>query len=140
MQSSDLVPGTACRQVKRLPLQVAVRAVASLMALEAINPKEDVRIYINSAGKSNHLTATFSIATLHIACFCAYTEGGILVPAGGAPYHVISLLDTIQALRINVSTVTLGISASTATLLLVRLLSLHPCLATHQVCAADRVR
>ena len=44
-----------------------------------------------------------------------------LLSAGGSPYAVVAILDTIKTLKVDVSTIAFGQSASTATLLLVRL-------------------
>ena len=45
---------------------------------------------------------------------------------GGSPYYVVIILDMMQAIKPDISTVALGITASSATLLLVR----QPC--SHQ--------
>ena len=48
---------------------------------------------------------------------------GSLLHAGGSPYAVIAILDTLKTIKPDVSTIAFGQSLSTATLLLVRLLS-----------------
>jgi ATP-dependent protease ClpP protease subunit len=40
--------------------------------------------------------------------------------AGGSPYAIVAILDTIAAIKPSVSTIAFGQAASTATLLLVR--------------------
>ena len=42
-----------------------------------------------------------------------------MLTAGGSPYAVIAILDTIAAIKPNVATVAFGLVASTATVLLV---------------------
>jgi ATP-dependent protease ClpP protease subunit len=46
---------------------------------------------------------------------------GFLLTAGGSPYAVIAILDTLKTIKPDVSTIAFGQSLSTATLLLVRL-------------------
>ena len=41
----------SCLEPLVLPLQVATQVVASLLALESIDPEEDITIYINSQGE-----------------------------------------------------------------------------------------
>lgn len=38
--------------IRSLNVQIATNVVAKLMALEAIDDKKDIKLYINSAGKS----------------------------------------------------------------------------------------
>ncbi|KAK9803188.1 hypothetical protein WJX72_011868 [[Myrmecia] bisecta] len=70
----------------RIGDEMSTQIVASLLALEALDDKEDIKLYINSGG--------------------------------GTPYAVISILDTIEAIKPDVSTIAFGQAASTATLLL----------------------
>lgn len=70
----------------RIDDQVATQTVATMLALEAIDPKADIKLYINSAG--------------------------------GSPYSVVGMLDTIRAIEPDVSTVAMGNCSSTATVLL----------------------
>ena len=44
--------------------------------------------------------------------------------AGGSPYYVVSILDMMAAIKPKISTTALGLTASSATLLLVRLSAL----------------
>ncbi|CAK0781754.1 hypothetical protein CVIRNUC_005463 [Coccomyxa viridis] len=70
----------------RINDEVATNIVASLLAMEAMNDAEDIKLYINSPG--------------------------------GQSYSVIALLDTIEAIKPDVTTIALGLCASTATVLL----------------------
>jgi ATP-dependent Clp protease protease subunit len=70
----------------RIDDQLATQTVAQILALEAIDPTADIRLYINSAG--------------------------------GSPYAVVGMLDTIRAIQPQVSTVAMGNCSSTATVLL----------------------
>lgn len=70
----------------RIDDQLACQVVASLMALEAINPTADIKLYINSPG--------------------------------GSPYAIVGILDTIRAIKPDISTIAMGQCASTATVLL----------------------
>lgn len=70
----------------RISDELSCQIVAKLLALEAIDEKQDIKLYINSPG--------------------------------GSPYAVIAILDTIESIKCDVSTVAFGLVASTATLLL----------------------
>jgi len=70
----------------RIDDQVATQIVATLLGLEAIDPKAYIKLYINSAG--------------------------------GSPYAVVGVLDTIRAISPEISTIAMGTCSSTATVLL----------------------
>jgi ATP-dependent Clp protease protease subunit len=70
----------------RIDDAVATQIVATLLALEAIDPTADIKLYINSAG--------------------------------GSPYAVVGILDTMRAIQPEISTIAMGTVMSTATVLL----------------------
>eukprot|EP00967_Tisochrysis_lutea_P115582 scaffold185273_cov19-Tisochrysis_lutea.AAC.4 len=90
--------------------QMATQIVGSLLALEALDEEEDIRIYINSPGLSTRQNAT-------------HPQGETLSTptprAGGQPYSVFGVLDAIKSIKPDVQTLGLGACYSYASLILV---------------------
>ena len=105
-------------------MQLATQIVASLLALEAANENQDIQLYINSQGKPVTgfvLLWRQSHAFLYKQKVSTAFAGIIQVcHAGGSPYATIAILDIMDAIKCDISTVAFGMCASTATLLLVR--------------------
>lgn len=104
-------------------LQVATNIVASLLAMEAMNDSEDIKLYINSPGvhpaKAPFLGKEKFLAQIaNMMCPIAEMVISESWLPGGQSYSVIALLDTIEAIKPDVTTIALGLCASTATLLL----------------------
>ena len=101
-------------------LQVATNIVASLLAMEAMNDSEDIKLYINSPGQL--ITADAPLLAHPRLRQRSFTDKVVLklvsMVAGGQSYSVIALLDTIEAIKPDVCTIALGLCASTATVLL----------------------
>lgn len=107
-------------------MQLATQIVASLLALEASNENQDIQLYINSQGKpiegfAQLLQRQFCICMIQ-ANIAEHSTAQLtdVCTAGGSPYATIAILDVMDAIKCDVSTVAFGMCASTATLLLVR--------------------
>ncbi len=96
-----------------------------MLALEAMNETQDIQLYINSQGARDYMPAAvvcklwlcqkicISMATLE------WQMRSRCCNAGGSPYATIAILDMMDAIKCDISTVAFGMCASTATLLLV---------------------
>lgn len=87
-----------------------------MLALEAMSETQDIQLYINSQGVTTRLL-------LFVNSGCAkknpYPWLSRCCNAGGSPYATIAILDMMDAIKCDISTVAFGMCASTATLLLV---------------------
>ena len=104
-------------------LQVATNIVASLLAMEAMNDSEDIKLYINSPGQllfvlSHSACTHVQQPAEHHAFEYSGSPNSVSLVAGGQSYSVIALLDTIEAIKPDVCTIAMGLCASTATVLL----------------------
>jgi len=114
----------ACQPVRA---QVATKVVASMLALESLDDTADIKLYINSQGALRPRRAARAAALRSGPSTCACRVLGVRArwsllsaPAGGQAYSINAILDTIEAVQPDVSTIAIGLCASTATLLLVR--------------------
>lgn len=96
-------------------MQIATRVVASLLAMETLDETADIKLYINSQGVSaSHIVAAVE------ECTVAVLATNFAAAAGGQAYSIMAILDAMDAVKPDISTIAIGLCASTATLLLVR--------------------